>query len=133
MNIISEDAKTYEISYLVKDSAGEQEVLKALQQYKAEIFRQGALSEIKLEYPIKKHQSAYFGFVQFISLPENIIQIKSVLILNPQVLRILAISIAKPADEQKPIASKPEPEVKEAPPSILSNEALEKKLEEILK
>lgn len=129
---MSEDAKTYEISYLVKDSAGEQEVLKVLNQNQAEILRQGVLSEIRLAYPIKKHQSAQFGFVQFAAMPENVVQIKSALSLSPQILRILVISISKPTEAQKPLAKKPEPEIKEAPSNILSNEALEKKLEEIL-
>ena len=128
-----EDAKTYEISYLVKDSAGEQEVLKVLNQNQAEILRQGALSEIKLAYPIKKHQSAQFGFIQFASVPEGVAQIKSALSLNPLVLRVLVISISKPTETQKPVARKPEPEIKEAPSNVLSNEALEKRLEEILK
>jgi len=129
---MSEDVKTYEISYLVKDFAGEQAVLKALNQNKAEILRQGALSEIKLAYPIKKHQSAQFGFIQFASAPESVAQIKSALALNAQVLRTLVISISKPTEEQRPIVKKLEPERKEAPSSVLSNEALEKKLEEIL-
>lgn len=135
---MSEDQKTYEVGYLLISPEAEQELARVLEQNKAGVMSVGKLSEIKLAYPIKKHQSALFGFAKFSAMPESIAPIKASLSLNSGVLRFLIISFIplKPSADQATEKVKSEPEIKNKEvkvPEILSNEALEKKLEEILK
>lgn len=141
---MSEDKKAYEICYLLKDPAAEQEVLDLLKQFDGEIMHRGQLKEIRLAYPIKKQLSAHFGFLNFSCPPENVAKLSDALKLKPMVLRHMIISYVPPAEKKAPEGEaqpkemakdfgKPAKEVKPAPASdILSNEALEKKLEEIL-
>lgn len=134
-----ENNKTYEIAYLLQASEAERVIVDVLNQHKSEIFNNGELSEIKLAYPIKKQQSAHFGFIQFSANPESIEQIKFTLANEPQILRILVVSISEQTAKDQKIREKPpqqkkvEAEINPNSTDILSNEALEKKLEEILK
>jgi len=136
---MSEDKKTYEVGYLLTSPEAERGIAGVLEQNKAEVVNVGKLAEIRLAYPIKKHQSALFGFAQFSAMPENIAPIKASLSLSNGVLRflIIALTLLKSSAGQMAEQVKSEqPEIKNKEikvPEILSNEALEKKLEEILK
>lgn len=137
------DKKEYELSFLLNEAGSISEIDKALANIKAEITTRGQISEIRLSYPIKKHTSAHFGYYYFMAHPEDVVKVKEELKLNPNVLRNLLLTPPiKPMTREprpiKPIESKKEPAVKveesrPAEPRILSNEGLEKKLEEILK
>ena len=55
------EKKEYEIAFLAK--LPEASVLTdLLNQYRAEIFYQSPINEVRLAYPIKKQRQAYFGF-----------------------------------------------------------------------
>lgn len=136
----SGDKKKYEIAFLTKDETGAEGVGPFLKQHEAEIIRESALRKISLAYKIKKEQSAYFGCLHFAVDPERLKTIDRDLKSNPVVLRFLIIT--PPFVKQKP-ASLPKTRPRTAPtrsmidsssrpPLPLSNEALEKKIEEIL-
>ncbi|KKQ23065.1 30S ribosomal protein S6 [Candidatus Wolfebacteria bacterium RIFCSPLOWO2_01_FULL_38_11] len=138
---MEKEPKKYEISFLVRNEDESEEISKILQKHKATILENGGISRIKLAYPIKKENFACFGYFNFSADSGEISKINGVLKLNPKVLRFLFITppiaksipqpIARKAAPFKPIA--PKPEAKKEPQAVLTNEALEKKLEEILK
>ncbi len=147
--------KKYEISFLSVGESGGDEISRLLESSGAIISVSSAANRIKLAYPIEKEVFAYFGYVIFSVDPENIKKIKegikfmkgilrTMIIVNPIVaLRSEAPSegVAQPEasaeTEKGETSSSVSEEVsrpkKTRPVSDLSNEELEKKLEEILK
>ena len=124
---MDEEKRDYEIAFLLDSLEAEKELADVLRGYGAEFLHQKSAADTKLAYPIKKHASALFGFYQFRMNPESIKPIKETLILNQKVLRFLIITPPLKAAPQG--GARPD----KKPPQILSNEALEEKLEEILK
>lgn len=140
---MEEQTKTYEIAYLLTDPTVQETLLKLLNQHGGEVSYQGELKEIKLAYPVQKHTAAHFGFAQFKISPEAVVKYGAALKLQKDVLRIMIISYAPKAVKPVPAASYSKvaaaaPESVKAdvekpkPGEPLSNELLEKKLEEIL-
>ncbi len=134
------EKKSYEISFLVRNENDVEAVLNRLSRIGAEILNEGNVSEIKLAYPIKKASSAYFGWIYFDVVPEKIAELNSALKLDEKIMRHLVITPPITKTEKKRPA-KPSPAKSEtiaatasgSTSSELSNEELEKKLEEILK
>ena len=140
------DNKKYEIGFLAEEEGFKDKLIKLIGDFGGEIFDNGNMSRIRLAYPIKKETSALFGYFYFSCQPETIKKINDNLRLNSEILRY--IIIAEPVIQQ-PIQLAPrkvkrvvlvekaaeiKPEIKKSKlQPILSNEALEKKLEEILK
>lgn len=133
------DNKNYEISFLSKTEEGSALVSKLLKQHQFEIILEGPVKKIALAYKIKKESQAHFGFFHVSGSPESLPAITHDLGINPEILRFIFITPpfakSKEPTPSKPRVSRPaavkiEPEVK--PVSHLSNEALEKKIEEIL-
>lgn len=122
-----ENKKDYEIAFVLISQEAAKEVVDILSQHQAEVFYQSPLVDLKLAYPIKKHVSAQFGFFQFRAGADVIEKIKNVLALNPNVLRSLIIT---PPGK---LVSNAQPRQERKPAPILSNEALEQTIEEILK
>ena len=135
---IEREKNEYEISFLINSAENESEVIEILNANQAEIFNKSQISELRLAYPIKKRKSAFFGYYQFVVLPEVVKQIDAALKLKPNVLRFLLVRPVskgmptKPAPQSKPTKIV-EPEISKPKAETLSNELLEKKLEEILK
>ena len=136
---MTDDFKVYEVAFLVKSPNEEGVIADLINQHKGNILHKSPLKETKLAYPIKKHSSAYFGYVQFGLLPTDLERLSQSLKLNPAVLRYLTViaPVVKNLLERKSI-DKDDKEKKEAPSvagfrQVLTNEALEEKLEEILK
>ena len=136
------EKKEYELSFLLKNKEAESAIESLLGQYGAEIFLKNPSVEIKLAYPVKKHLQAYFGYFQFRSLAETLEKITQSLKLNPSVLRILAVTppavkngrVRKSREDSRTSRVKPiEAVLMPVSGGALSNEALEEKLEEILK
>ncbi|MEK7593525.1 MAG: 30S ribosomal protein S6 [Patescibacteria group bacterium] len=139
---MEKEQKNYEIGFLTRTEDDKNEIIKVLEGQKASIAKSGSLSRIKLAYPIQKEPSAYFDYFIFSALPEAIEKISQSLKLNLKILRFLivtppAIGIQKPAPRfRKAVLPKPvvkKPAVEKIPLQQVSNEMLEKKLEEILK
>lgn len=141
-----ESKKQYEIAFLLKSQEDESDLAELLKQFSVEVSYKSPLNEIRLAYPIKKRQQAYFGFLQFNSLPEKVEKLNQALNLSPLVLRTLVVLAGSPAAKSergrvsradfRSHAPKLSEEIAPQPATrggALSNEALEKKLEEILK
>lgn len=136
--------RDYELSFLLKMPEAETEIADVLSQHQLEVFEKGPVSEIRLAYPIKKQNSAYFGFYYFRGQPENAQKVSESLLLKASVLRYLLITppaqsktdvsrrVPRSAAPVKP-AMPAEMDIKPPRQEILSNELLEEKLEEILK
>jgi len=144
---MDKEFKKYEIGFVAKDKIGSDDINKLLAAHKCEIAENGSLGRIKLAYPIKKETIGYFDYYHFMAEPSSIEKIKNELNLNSNILRFIIIT---PPAEKQPISAVkteirrktavsrdigPKIEIKKpsAPPLVLTNEALEKKLEEILK
>lgn len=129
--------KEYELAYLVKDenlTGAAAEIVKA---QGGEVRLEGNASRIRLAYPINKQTEAYFGYVQFLAEPAVAKTLEAALNLDQRILRSLLMT-PPPLKEKKRMGEGPRPvEPRVGRPSEsrslpLSNEALEKKIEEIL-
>ncbi len=143
---MDKEQKKYEIGFLAKTDKDGKEIIESLKNYQALIVGEDNGLRIKLAYPIKKEESAFFGCIQFSAAPDIIKKISDELNLNNRILRFLIITppIVKSATvsaprtrrtvlfKEKEAAKKVEIK-KSEPQPILTNEELEKKLEEILK
>ena len=144
------DKKTYELAFLLENADVEAEVAAAMSQFPSiEIVQKFPPKDLTLAYPIKKHATAQFGWYHLKVLPSDVKPLREALALRPHVLRTLFVMV--PAVRQQQPSRKPRPAVEpftvpvdvameppakptsEAPRGTLSNEELEKKLEEILK
>lgn len=133
INDNSEGKKLYEVAFLLEDPSSEKTILDLLAQSKAVITNQSSINPLRLAYPIKKHLSAYFGYVNFEAEPLDIKNLSDALKLNNEILRFLIVSSAvKKPEGKKEFKKLVQPEISTSK-SMLSNKALEEKLEEILK
>lgn len=136
------DKKQYEMSFLLQEEGGLSTVTKFVKDLGGEIEVGGPVAKITLSYPIKKEKSAFFGFLHFSMNPSGISQLTHEMETKPEILRHLIITppfkkmetrpkMETPrAPERVPMERKPEPA---RAPETLTNEDLEKKIEEILK
>jgi len=135
------DKKDYEIGFLAKTEEAAREVLKLIHQHQGEISSEGPLRRISLAYPIEKETHAHFGFLYVKLPPLSAKTLEHDLGTSQAVLRFLLVKLpsqkAVLAAAAKPRvarpggpSARPAPETK--PQFPLSNEALEKKIEEIL-
>lgn len=141
----TKDKKEYEIGFLVKNESDAQTIRQFLVEHGAEIISEGLPKEINLAYKIKKETKAWFGFFRFQIEPTTTVFLKKELRTFSFVLRFLILRSVKKAPSptvsapKKKKLTKTFPRAKEksqleekAPPSPLSNEEIEKKIEEIL-
>lgn len=130
--------KTYELAFLIQGEEDLQVILGTLRAQGAELISEGSINKIRLAYPIKKFAEAYFGYLHFSLLPSAVNKLSEALKLDPQVIRFLIIqSLPKRGEKRAEVIKRAEmTEVPSQPIAAeaaeLSNEALEKKLEEIL-
>lgn len=139
---MKEGKKQYEIGFLLKNEEVYERLLKAIEEAGGEGIQKNQITKIRLAYPINKDTSGFFSFVIFDLEPEKISSLDRNLKMADYILRYLIITppVAKEIRkerERRPSEPKSPPkrtEVYSKPSSeILSNELLEKKLEEILK
>lgn len=145
------DKKHYEIGFLLKAEDEKSEIAKILKASGAEILEESPVSGIKLAYPIKKESFAYFGSVRFLAEPGAMKEIDQETKNGADILRHIitiypAEKIAKAkrerrqfVGEEKPVREPAQrmgmpsvPARRAKKPESLTNEDLEKKLEEIL-
>ncbi len=142
MDVIDDVRKEYELAFMLALPEEEAELEKALLEAKVEIRARRPLAAVRLAYPIKKQNTAHFGAWKFVALPNSVQAIRLSLGLRSKVIRFLITAVAPERQVPAPV----KPEVKEAAtpakptkararvkPQVLSNEALEEKLVEILK
>jgi ribosomal protein S6 len=135
------DKREYELSFLLKTKDAETALEALLAQYEAEVFFKGPVVETRLAYPIKKQSQALFGYLHFRALPDSVDTLLQSLKLNSSVLRVLLVTppisrgeraVRIPEErKEKVIAAETVPVAPKT--GMLTNEALEEKLEEILK
>jgi len=146
---MDETTKNYELAILAASEQDYQDALQALRASQIEMSAEAQPAKIKLAYPIKKENFGYFCNVCFSAAAEEIEKINKILRGNLKILRFSVFN--KPVIKEKEREGKKtertikrpaEPEktwdynLRQAPiekTGALSNEALEKKLEEILK
>ncbi|HVN26047.1 MAG TPA: 30S ribosomal protein S6 [Candidatus Paceibacterota bacterium] len=139
------DKKEYEISFLVASEPETQGVLALIGQHGGELSSELKARNLALAYEIKKHREAVFAYVNFKAYPEEAKSLEGDLNARQDVLRFMVI--ASPAAAEKPVmlggpmrhrrpmrGAAPAADAPSRPqaPRPLSNEALEKKIEEIL-
>ncbi|MBI3589004.1 MAG: 30S ribosomal protein S6 [Candidatus Liptonbacteria bacterium] len=132
--------KNYEIAFLGRDESIVATLTKLLKQHEFEVVGEGTLKKITLAYKIKKEEYGHFGYLHFAGNPENLSALSHNLKTNPSLIRFLIVT--PPFVKTKsPITNGFKPRIKAPSPKIdleerpslpISNEALEKKIEEIL-
>ena len=140
------DKKEYELGVLILREEDLPGVLALLAGHKAEMTSEARAKRLAMAYEIKGHKEGVFASVTFKAYGDEVKELEHDLGLRADVLRSLIIKLPKPAlrvasatgpamdggaapaDRYQRPASEPRP----AAPKPLSNEALEKKLEEIL-
>lgn len=137
------EKKDYEVSFVIKNQGDENSVADLLSQLEASVIYKSPVAEVYLSYPIKDNKHGYFGYFHFSAFPEAVDKMSAAFNLNHSILRFLIVAppvgIAEKFHGQRPesrVSSrvKSAEVVSSAPKSgMLTNEALEEKLEEILK
>ncbi len=139
---MNEDKKKYELGYLIsykltegKEDKASQEAVQLrelIRQSGGEIIQEGDLLKRPLAYLIKKESEAYFGWLEFLILPEKIITLKNNFHLNPQILRFLILNKKQEGLKSKKLKS--EKNLKSPPlqENLEDNSDLEKKLNELM-
>jgi len=130
----------YELGFLVKEESSEP-VSDILKKNNAAVYEESQLTKVMLAYPIKKEKMAFFGYCRFTGLPEAAAAIQEALKFEPAVLRTIFIKLSSNAaksaksagiESKKTVRRRETEPKKEAGEGGLSNEDLEKKIEEIL-
>ncbi len=145
MNREDIDKKEYEISVLLKNEGDLANVLTLIGQHGGEMSSEAKSRNLALAYEIKKHKDAVFAYCNFRSYPDDAKNLEHDLNTRQDVLRFLIIASPPAAEKMSPAMGalrrgrrptrSAAPAGTEAPkqaPKTLSNEALEKKIEEIL-
>lgn len=130
----TENQKNYEISFLVRGEEAAGSVVKHLNRLGAEISGEGSIGAIKLAYPIKKHETAHFGYIHFNAVPGLIADLKEALKFEEGILRYLIVTPAFVKDDlisQKKTKYEDTKTTAREREGIASNEDLEARLEEI--
>jgi len=140
------DPKNYELAILVKTEEELVGIAAFLGQHSATITGEPKVKKLTLSYPVKKQREAVFASYLFSAEPANAKALEKDLSLRQDILRSMIIIPPKPQSQEsrpmgempgvrRPMVRTPRPAVgtKPAAPAAISNEALEKKLEEILK
>ncbi len=133
--------KEYEISFLLREEGDLAILSQKITQHGGELLSEGSLKRLALSYPIKKEDQAFFGTYRFKMEPLSLQALDKDLKVGSPVLRFLIVSalIVKPRINitREKGTTAPQSPLKTASPEKrpslpLSNEALEKKIEEIL-
>ena len=145
------ETRAYEFSFLVKTEEDVVEVTKLLASHGAEVVTEGQVRHMQLAYPIEKQTEAFFGFLHARIASDQAKALEKDAQLNKTILRFLLVLLPRtpqPAPprprSERPTSVSPatpttmgERELRPVRPAapesaVLSNEELEKKIEEIL-
>jgi ribosomal protein S6 len=155
MDIEDKDPKNYELAILVKSEEQLPEIVAFLGQHEATIAGEPRVRKIALAYPVKKETEAVFASYLFSAVPSQAKKLEQDLAVRQDILRSMII-IAIPVEDTRttsnegasyaprrprpttrpsePTSSAPAAPKSAAPaPEHLTNDALEKRIEEILK
>jgi ribosomal protein S6 len=136
-------AKEYEIGVLVRKEEDLPGVRRAVEQHGGVMTADFRAKKIALAYPIKKETEATFAFGLFSAEPENVKQLEQDLVTESAVLRSIivipfkaSVSTGTGTERKWDRTTRPTTSTEGARTSstnVLSNEALTKKIEEMLK
>lgn len=139
------EKKDYELAFLVKDEGATGDLKGIVRQHEVEIQSESLLKKINLAYKIDGVHEAYFGFLRLQALPAAMQSLARDLKTSQAFVRFLVVSLPKGNKVMSSSLGRPQrpplrraPLAKEIPQSKplssepISNEALEKKIEEIL-
>ena len=145
------DKKEYELALLLKSEDNMAGVLALVAQHNGEGASEPRAKRLQLAYEIKKHTEAVFVYFTFKSFGDDMKALEHDLNSHADVLRFMVIASPAPAERTATSAMPPREErrgrsstpytapaaapaetPRPAPTKPLSNEALEKKIEEIL-
>lgn len=139
------DKKTYEIALLLKSEDDAARVTDFIRQHNAEIAAEPRLKKLALAYKIKGNTEAVFASCTIKAAGADAKQLERDLGMREEVIRFLVLLVSsrggeQPARPREPFTmprrgGRPSAEPREPRPLAprpLSNEALEKKLEELL-
>ncbi|PIR89239.1 MAG: hypothetical protein COU07_02130 [Candidatus Harrisonbacteria bacterium CG10_big_fil_rev_8_21_14_0_10_40_38] len=135
---VPETMNEYEVSCLLASEESLDGLKELLEKNDAVILQASAFNSIELAYQIKKRTHAFFGFITISSSPEKIADIRNALSFYEPLIRFLIItppiqSVLKPKRVAQTTGPQESQTTKSNGSESLSNEALEQKLEEILK
>ncbi len=138
------DKKSYELALLLKNEGDLAGVLTLVSQHGGDMIAEPRAKKLALAYKIKGETEAIFAYANFTMLPEHAKELEHDLGTRQNVIRSMIIA-AEPQAERREIplgafpskkrgrpTTRPATDTKPAAPRPLSNEALEKKIEEIL-
>ena len=132
------ERSTYEITFFTKEE-NSTPVKEAVAAHHGEVMDERPFEKVRFEFPIAKESFAFLGILRTTFPPEEIQPLSLTLSrLSPRVLRFLVTSVTLPKEgkreEAKLLERKrpPAPRALSSEPAILTNEAIEKKIEEIL-
>lgn len=143
MNVMEQsthDTHTHYEILVIQKTEDYSKVKQCLTKHGAEIVAEKPLEKVKLAYPIQHETMAFMGTVEFMSAPEVIAAIQGEIKLDENVIRATVSKVSKKVERrpQEKTASAPSAtrrffgRFRKAPePAALTNEALEKKIEEI--
>lgn len=132
------DKKEYEIAYLARTEEDAAAVVAMVRGEVNEIREERPAGRIKLAYEIEGESEAFFGVLKGMIEPLRAKALEDALRMDKRVLRSMIITVEikgkrKGGDSPRGEAMNPRPARPMEPQSMpLSNEALEKKIEEIL-
>ncbi|MEK7611850.1 MAG: 30S ribosomal protein S6 [Patescibacteria group bacterium] len=125
--------KIYEIGFLLESAEHAEIIKKALLQAGASITEESPVTERELAYTIKKKNRAFFGFIVFSAVTESMAGLESQLRMEANVIRFLITVRQLPSARRSERERRPQEKIKPAESTVLSNEDLAQRLEEILK
>ena len=142
--ILQEDSveKAYEVSFLTETEDNAEALKRLFGQHGASITQESPVKKVNLAYPIEKRTQAVLSALKVNAAPEKIKLLEKDLRGNKNVLRSLIVAVPREKSSDEREAKKPAAPSRRAGPTHresriektkpLSNEAIEKKIEEIL-
>ena len=135
---INESKNRYELSF-VTQSEDAASVKTLLAKHNAKVLNERPISKIQLAYKISKQGYGFMGTVEFLADAESTVALRKDLQLEKDILRGIVIKLKEikvgeagaEGERQAKGPSGPQ-KLRNMFGSVLSNEALEKKIEEIL-
>lgn len=137
--------ENYEIAFWTKTENGDP-AKAALAKNGAEVVKERSIQKMRLAFPIKKENFAFLGTMIFSVNPEKIDNLKSDLNLELDILRYFLRKAKKVSEEEGVVENRDggggrgrrssfrsRSDAGKGVGDVLTNEALEKKIEEILK
>lgn len=139
----SEDSRNYEVAFLIREEELAEKVFSRIGQY-GEVTTKGSTKKLFFSYPIEKVSSGFFGYARLRALPDSILALLKDFKTTGEILRLLVTKVPedKTLREARSGSRQPSKPIKPKAPKSdvpmpqgelqLTNEALEKKIEEIL-